>query len=350
VRCSVRAVLAFACVLPSVALGEAWRGYGPLPVRNFQPIQLIFLNLPFERAAVLTPGTFAVHLESAESNEIATEQGDVEALLKFETNRTVFGATVGVWPRLEIGVDIPMISRFGGFMDPLINGVEGLFGQVNPERKLFPDNVFGGFYVDRRGVELFHGPKQQFALGDIWFSAKYELWRPEGLPLLSVRGAVKAPTGRAEAVFGSGEPDVGMGFAMEYGLLSWLMVYQNLNLIIPVGPITPGNLTLDPFVTEAFALELRLADWASLLIQQEAYTSPMHGTGTPILDGTAVELAGGFNVAWRRWLLQLGGINNVSGVATAADFTLYLRLTYSGELPAVRRLSAPPAETTAARP
>lgn len=319
--------------VPTVALGQPWSGHGPLPVRNFQPIQLIFLNLPFERAVARAPGSFAVYIESAESNEIATEQGQVDALLKFETNRTVVGAALGVWPRLEVGVDIPMISRFGGFMDPLIDGVESLFGQVNPERKLFPDNVFGGFSVDRRGVELFHGPKQQFVLGDIWVSAKYEIWRPDRLPLLSARGAVKVPTGRAGGVFGSGKPDIGLGFAMEYAPLPWLMLYQNLNLVVPVGPITPANLTLNPFVTEGFALEFRLADWASLLLQQEAYTSPMHGTGTPILDGTAVELAGGFSFATSAWLLQVGGINNVSGVATAADFTLYLRVTYSGELP-----------------
>lgn len=331
-----RALSALACLLPAAAFSATGVGYGPLPVRNFQPIQLIFLNLPFERAAVLSPGAFSVRLESAESNEIATEQGDVAALLKFESNRTVLGGSVGVWPRLEVGVDIPMISRFGGFMDPFINGVEDLFGQVNPERKLFPDNVFGGFSVDRRGVALFHGPKQQFALGDLWFSAKYELWRPEKLPMLSLRGAVKVPTGRAGAVFGSGQPDVGVGFAMEYGPLSWLMLYQNLNLIFPVGRITPGNLSLDPFVTEGFALELCLARWVSLVVQQEAYTSPMHGTGTPILDGTAVELAAGFNVAWQGWLLQVGGINNVSGVATAADFTFYLRLSYAGELPGRR--------------
>ena len=331
-RSAVAGVLAVAWLLPGLARAEGWAGYGPLPVRNFQPIQLIFLNLPFERAAVLRPGAFAVRLETAESNEIATEQGDVEALLKFETNRTVLGASIGVYSRLEVGVDVPMISRFGGFMDPLINGVEGLFGQVNPERELFPDNVFGGFSVSRFGTELFDGPKQQFELGDIWFSTKYELWRPARLPLLSVRGAVKAPTGSASGVFGSGNPDVGLGFAAEYQACSWLMLYQNLAVIFPVGPITAGNLSLDPFATEGFGFELRLADWASFLFQQEAYSSPMHGTGTPILDGTAVELAAGFNLAWRRWLLQLGAINNVSGVATAADFTLYLRLTYSGEL------------------
>src|SRR5215510_2355098 len=83
--------------VPAPAAGlEGFTGSGPLPVRNFQPIQLIFLNLPFERAAVIPEHTLAVRLESAESNEIATNQEDVQAVLKFETNRTVLGGSFGV--------------------------------------------------------------------------------------------------------------------------------------------------------------------------------------------------------------------------------------------------------------
>ena len=96
---------------------EEFTGGGPLPVRNFQPIQLIFLNLPFERAQVLAPAEFELHFDSAESNEIATNQEDVQALLKFETNRTVLGGSVGVLRGLEVGLDVPFISRFGGFLE-----------------------------------------------------------------------------------------------------------------------------------------------------------------------------------------------------------------------------------------
>src|SRR5512140_2376265 len=132
-------------------------GAGPLPVRNFQPIQLIFLNLPFERARTLAPGHFALHLESAESNEIATNQEGIQALLKFETNRTVLGGAVGVAPGLEVGLDIPFISRFGGFLDPFVNETEDLFGTSNIERHIYPDNSFGGFSVRRDNTVLFEG-------------------------------------------------------------------------------------------------------------------------------------------------------------------------------------------------
>jgi hypothetical protein len=65
---------------------------GPAPTRNFQPIQLIFLNLPFESAATLERGGLALLLQTAEISEISTNQGTIDATLKFESNRTLLGA------------------------------------------------------------------------------------------------------------------------------------------------------------------------------------------------------------------------------------------------------------------
>jgi hypothetical protein len=318
-----------ACVAVAAPLrAQEFSGSGPLPVRNFQPIQLIFLNLPFERAQTLSPGELEVHLESAESNEIATNQEGIQALLKFESNRTVLGGSLGVAPRLQLGLDIPFISRFGGFLDPFVNVVEDVFHTSNPERKLFPHNSFGGFHVSRGDVVLFDGKDQQLELGDVWASAKYEVWHPSGLPLFALRAAVKAPTGRAGGVFGSGKPDFGLGVAAEQQYLDWLIAYGNLSLIYPTGPITPGRLTLNPMLTEGVAAEARLSRHFSFLLQQETYTSPIHGTGTRLLNGTVVELTAGLNFAWNPLLFQLGAIDNISPVATAADFTVFLRLTY----------------------
>ena len=307
---------------------EAFSGYGPIPVRNFQPIQLIFLNLPFERARVQPPGHYELHLESAESNEIATNQGNIDATLKFETNRTVLGGSVGVGHGFEVGLDVPMISRFGGFLDPFIDGVEHLFGTFNPERDLFPDNSFGGFSVQRGNTHLFSGQDQSFNLGDMWMSGKFEAWHREGWPLLALRAAIKFPTGRAGGVYGSGKPDFGLGLAAEHQFLPWLVTYGNLALIYPVGPITDRNLTLNPMVTQGVSFEARLFRPLSVLIQEELYTSPMHGTGTDLLDGLLVELSGGFNLAVRPVLFQLGVVDNTTGVITAADFTVMLRMTY----------------------
>jgi uncharacterized protein DUF3187 len=239
----------------------------------------------------------------------------------------VLGGSYGVTPDWQVGLDVPFISRFGGFLDPFVDSVEDFFGTSNPERRLFPNNSFGGFHVSRGNVTLFDGKDQQFELGDVWASAKYTVWHPPGLPVIALRGAIKAPTGRAGGVFGSGKPDFGLGIAADHQPLDWLMVYGNLDVIYPVGPITPARLTLNPMLTEGIAAEALLSQHWSVVLQQETYTSPIHGTGTRLLDGTVVELALGLNLIWNPFRFQLGAIDNISPVATAADFTLLFRMS-----------------------
>jgi len=140
------------CLLPVTLRADDFVGFGPIPVRNFQPVQMIFLNLPFERARVLRPGELAIHLESAEISEIATNQDDINAVLKFETNRTVLGGSIGLGRAFEVGLGVPFISRFGGFLDPFVNGVEDVSQTSNPERHEFPNNTYAGFHIRRGDV------------------------------------------------------------------------------------------------------------------------------------------------------------------------------------------------------
>jgi len=301
---------------------------GPPPTRNFQPIQLIFLNMPFESATTLAPGDLALLAQTAEISEIATTQGVVNSTLKFETNRTVFGFRYGLLDSWEVGMELPFISRYGGFLDPPIDWVESVFGAVNPERKLFPKNSFGGFSVVRGHTVLFDAGEENFQPGDLIFTVKHELQLPPAWPQLALRAAVKAPTGDAGAVLGSGKPDFGFGAAADYHPFSRLMLYLNANLVYPVGPITDGNLTLNPMITESFAMQFAITRHWSALLHQATYTSPFHGT-VRLLDGTVVELGLGLGYAFKPYFsAQLLGIENMSGVEQSADFTLLLSLVY----------------------
>ena len=334
-----RSVAALAALLLAARVDAAeFEFTGPAPTRNFQPIQLIFLNLPFESASTLPPGELALLLQSAESNEIATTQGTINSTLKFETNRTVLGLRYGAFERWEAGIELPFISRFGGFLDPEINWVERLFGRVNPERNLFPNNTFGAFSVVRGNTPLFDAGEENFQPGDLVLSIKHELCTPPEWPQLALRAALKLPSGDAGAVLGSGKPDLGAGIAADYHALARLILYLNLSLIYPFGPITAGDLTLNPFFTESFAAHFALTQHWSVMLHQATYTSPFH-TGTRLLDGTVVEIGSGLNFAYSPWFsAQVLGIENVSGVEQAADFTLMVSFVYrpwarSAELP-----------------
>jgi hypothetical protein len=262
-------------------------------------------------------------LDSAESNEIATTQGAIVSSLKFETNRTVLGIRHGIADGWEMGVHMPFISRYGGFLDPAIDAVEDWFDAENPERDLYPDNSFGAFVVQKGDDVLFAGGKEEFQPGDLWFSVKHEMDPGGRWPLLALRGALKVPTGNEDAVLGSGNADLGFGIAAEKQVLRRLMLFLNVNLVFPFGRVGDGDLSLNPLVSESFAAEFALTRRWSVLLHQAVYTSPMHGTDTNLLDADAVELGLGLNFGWSDCFgFQLLGINNVSGVEQAADFTL----------------------------
>jgi hypothetical protein len=297
----------------------------PVPTRNFAPLQLIFLNPPFEPAATLPPGDLGLLVQTAESNIIATHQGGIEATLKFEQNWTNFGVRYGLFDDWEVGLDLPFISRYGGFLDPAIDWIEDAFGAENPERDLFPDNTFGGYEVDRGDTVLFRGDEVNFQPGDLVFSVKHQFRLPPRWPRLAVRGNIKAPTGNPDQVLGSGQPDFGIGGAADYHPWSRLMLYANLNLVYPVGPITDDDLTLNPIFTQSFAAHVAITQRWSAMLHQAVYTSPYHGTGASLLDGTVVELGLGLAWAWsERFGMQLLGIQNMSGVEQSADFSLVL--------------------------
>lgn len=326
-----RCCLLLTLLLGVMLAGGAARGesdfvfFGPSPTRNFQPIQLIFLNLPFEKAATLRPRAGEIYVASAEINEIATTTGPIESTLKFETNRTVLGGRYGVADRWEVGIELPFLSRFGGFQDQFIDFVEGVAGAGNAERDRWPNNSFGGFSVRKNGTRVFEGRRQYLEVGDLAVEVKREFDLGEGLPILAGRAAVKFPTGREGGVFGSGKPDFGIGAAVDYRVHRRVQTYLNLNLVYPIGPVTAAELSLNPILTQSWAVEVGVTEGLSLILHQAVYTSPFHGTGTRLLDGTPVEIGLGLNFGpYDRVAFQLMAIDNVSPVEPAADFTLLL--------------------------
>jgi len=301
----------------------------PVPTRNFAPLQLLFLNPPFEHAATLPAGELALLLQTAESSIIATSQGRIDATLKFEQNRTDFGARYAVLEGWELGLDLPFISRYGGFLDPAIDWVERVFGAENPERSLFKDNTFGGYVVAQNDQVFLDAGRAAFEPGDLVLSVKHGLDLPRAWPRLALRGAIKFPTGDPDKALGSGEPDFGAGLAADYQPWSRLMLYGNVNLVYPVGPITSACLTLNPIVTESFAAHLALSRRWTAMLHQATYTSPFHA-GAALLDGTVVELGLGLGWAWdERFGAQLLAIQNMSGVEQSADFTIMLALQWA---------------------
>jgi hypothetical protein len=300
-------------------------GNGPFPNRNYNPVQLLFLSLPSEKAPTLPLHSYGISFEFAESNTILIESDStIDTTMKFETFRSALHIKYGITDRLEIGLEIPYYYRNGGFLDPFIMSVENDVGELNPERIKFHDGEFGGYEITQGGETILSGEDHQTGLGDISLSGKYMVLDEGPIqPAVSLRVALKFPTGDFDKAFGSGKADIGMGLVLQKSMARRWLFYLNQSVVFPGGNFGSSDLTLRAIYSAALAVEFMWTPHFSLVGQLDYYTSPFHGTGVRALDNGVFEAAFGFNYRFNSHLLiQLYGIENFAvPQGAAADFT-----------------------------
>lgn len=311
---------------PALAWAE---GFGPFPVRNFQPIQQLVLSMPGDRAAVLKKGVLDVRVELAETASIFRDQGpQASVTMKFETLRSGVFLRYGATERWELSVEVPVLYRYRGFMDGPIQAVERATTGLSPARNALGKSPYV-FNISRGGRTVASGREGAVGLGDSTVMSKYQLLSETALlPALSVRTALKLPTGDEGQFFGSGSPDVGFGLAAEKGFGGRWVVYGNLNGVVPTGRI--AGMPLQPTISGIVAVEYLWSENLSITTQFDYYSTPFHGVGTRVLDKGVTESAVGFSYRLTQYLLWQGyGIENLDFITgSAADFTLSTLLTY----------------------
>lgn len=328
----VRAVclaLASATVCGVSIARAAAEGFGPLPERNFQPIQLLVLGMPGDRAAVVAKGLLDIRVELAETASVFNEHpGQADAVMKFETLRSGLFFRYGLTNRVELGAEVPALYRYRGFLEGLITATERATTGLNPPREVLRKTGYA-YSVSRNNRVLFDGSQGALGLGDLSLFGKYEmLSQTASLPTLALRMAVKLPTGDQDQFFGSGHPDVGLGLAAEKTFAGRWIAYANVNEVFPTGKIS--GLTLKPVFSSLVAIEYLWSQDLSFTLQYAYYQSPFHGTGLKVLDEGVAEVAAGFNYRLRPNVLwQLYGVENLDSVSSSgADFTLSSVITF----------------------
>ena len=328
-RALLAGLLFFVCAQPSPVKAE---GFSPFPVRNFQPIQQLVLSMPGDRAAVLKQGVLDVRLELAETASVFRDQGSqANVTMKFETLRSGLFLRYGATERWELSVEVPVLYRYRGFMDGPIKVVERATTGLAPARNALSQTGYA-FNISRGGRTVASGRDGAVGLGDSTVMSKYQVLRETAwMPAVSVRTALKLPTGDEGQFFGSGSPDVGFGLAAEKGFGGRWVVYGNLNGVVPTGRI--AGISLQPTISGLAALEYLWSENLSFTTQFDYYSTPFHGVGTQVLDKGVTESVVGFSYRLTQHLLWQGyGVENLDFITgSAADFTLSTLLTYRME-------------------
>jgi len=301
--------------------------YGPLRLVNQQPVQLLFLQQFPDRTDVTPPGHLDVHLNTALTNTLIEEKYQFSATLDLEMVRSVLDLHYGVHPRLEVGLDIPLIYTYGGILDGFIAGAEDTLSHKLRLRRRQGAGQFT-YRVSRGGRPFIQGEGNSVSLGDVVLKAKANLLYEQALlPAVSLRAAVKFPSGDATRAFGSGEVDGGFGFLLQKTL--WrLTFYINGDVTFPGQPFKDVGVSLQPFFGGVIAMEFRVSDPLSLVVQMRGDTRPFHHT-IPILDKRLIQSILGVNWAITRHLVLQAGLDEdqFNSACCSADVSFFLNLT-----------------------
>jgi Protein of unknown function (DUF3187) len=303
--------------------------YGPLRLVNQQPVQLLFLQ-PFPDRTDVTPFQhFDVDLNVALTNTLVGDQQDFTANLDLEMVRTVIALRYGVHPNFEVGVALPIIYTYGGILDHFILDVERLLtpGRERPLRKNQDAGAFT--YQVSRGDRVFiQGQDDALGIGDIVLQAKAHILHEQAwLPAVSLRAAVKFPSGDADRAFGSGEVDGSVGVLLQK---TWwrFTFYVNADVTFPGQAFDDVGVSLHPFFLGLFAIEFRVSRPVSLVLQLRGDTRPFHDT-ISILDKRILETHLGVNWAISRQLVLQAGLaeDQFNSACCSADVSFFLNLT-----------------------
>lgn len=299
---------------------------GPFPVRSLSTVQLLSFQFTPERAVPVPHRTWSVRFDLVEANYLARDEhrGDV-FLFDYELTRANLALQYGVLDNLTVGLEIPLLYTWKGFLDELIKGFEDLTGFKRTIRFERPQHLFSA-QLTKDGREALRGTSGAIGIGDIAFSTK-ALLREEGslAPAVAGRFGLKLPTGDNDRALGNGALDVALGLSLEK-TLGPIRLYFNTGLTIPTGnPFDRTGIDSLPMLSGFLTGEYRLTERFSLLLQLNGVTPPVRNTGLDI-DRPTGEILAGFN-----WVLpglpvvwQAGFMEDLNNTNRTADFALFM--------------------------
>jgi hypothetical protein len=266
-----------------------------------------------------------MRFDIVEANILARDRrGNDVYLFDFEITRANLALQYGLRERLAIGVEMPLLYTWTGFLDDFIKGFEDVTGFQRNIRFELPQNRFAyGFEKD--GKVVLRGSSGAVGFGDVAFSTKALLYE-EGSwrPAVAGRLALKLPTGDNDRALGSGAVDIGFGIALEK-TLGPVRLYFNTGLTIPTGnPFSGTGIESIPMLSTFLTGEYQLTEHFSLLLQLNGVTPPTRNSGLDI-DNPSFDILFGYSwvLPWYPITWQAGFMEDLNNTNRTADFALF---------------------------
>jgi hypothetical protein len=182
--------------------GQDLNGFIPIETRNYRDLSLPFLRLD-PRPWVLDKGdrTLTIEAEAANDVRILRVGGVLKDFEQYEEDMVQARYRQGLGHGVDFTLDLPFISRGGGFLDPLLDAYHRFIGVTGGSRYELP---YSQCLIEIPGS----GPyRDAIGIGDIDGAITKAL-----TPRLMGTVAIKLPTGNAGQILGSGNFDGAFDF------------------------------------------------------------------------------------------------------------------------------------------
>ncbi|MDD2900297.1 MAG: DUF3187 family protein [Desulfuromonadaceae bacterium] len=304
----------------------------PFSTSNQSPLVQIH-GIPRDTAADITPvGTFDMRLAHDLSSNYAVSNSASERItLDGEIYRTTVSVRYGVARNWEAGIEIPYVFHGGGFLDNFIIGWHSTFTLPQGGRNNAPKNRLNYSY-QKNGIQKIQMDHTISGLGDLSLTGGVNLYDGNDSGLqdrVSLKAAIKLPTGDSTQFLGSGSTDVAL---LLCGGINRYTEWGSLGLFGSVGALamTRGDLLPDQQKHIAGLATLGAgwgpASWISFKVQLNGST-PLYGASSlaEISKSPMLLILGGALRFPEEYSLDIGVGEDVA-VNTAPDVSFYLGL------------------------
>lgn len=302
-------------------------------LRNQNPFLQIFGLPPFQTAKLVAEGQtrFGGGLDivnHADNGENAQEEFVVDG----ESYLLTLSVRRGITPRLELGIDLPLISHAEGFLDNAIESWHDTFGFSNSKRDGLSNQLrFRYLNIDNTRYEL---TSPTLGIGDIQLTAAIPLRQGDAVNnrAIAIRSSIKLPTGAQDELRGSGAADFSVGLYVSDTRTLW---ERDLDISGFAGALLLGDGEVlaniqrksVPYAGAGATLQAT----GNFRISAQVYAQGAYfDSELEELGGTSVQLAvgGTFRLPSRGPLLSLAVVEDLIANATP-DFAVHLSVRWA---------------------
>jgi len=251
-----------------------------------------------------------------------SESDSDELIIDGETTTIALSLRRRVHERLELGIDVPYVQHSGGTLDGFIKDWHSMLGLSN-SRRTGPNDQLRHTYI-RDGATLFSLDSSVSGIGDVQLSAAIPIGN------LTLRAAVKLPTGDPDKLTGSGATDVSLGV---YGSRVYTFRERDVSLSGFVGALALGDGDVLPELQRSFVpfggVALRWQATGKFgLAAQLSMQGSYFDTHFEEIGGNTIQLGVGADYRAGNFLWRLAIAEDLNGSATA-DFGMQLSVRYA---------------------